>query len=92
MKEGTYICSHDWWDAKDNWYLFEGTWYYEFNYPEMPDNIILQSIELIDQDKGSPDISNLLDKNEDVWDAIAYDGITGDAHYEDYRDYDKDDL
>jgi len=92
MKEGTYICSHDWWDAEDNWYLFEGTWYYEPNYPEMPDNITLQSIELIDQDKGSPDISNLLDKNGDVWDAIAYDGITGDARYEDYRDYDKDDL
>jgi len=92
MKEGTYICDHDWWNSEGNWYLFEAKWYFENNYPEMPDQEILKSIELIDQDRNAPDISYLLDEKGDIWNYIKSEGIVDTSHYEDYRDYDKDDL
>ena len=91
MKEGRYYCTYDWWDDEDNWYSIEGIWYYERNYPHMPDYETLESIEVIDAPRNRPDIFNLLDKGGNIWRYIEKQGMIN-PEYISEIDYDLEEL
>lgn len=72
MREGEYYGTHWYWDSEDREYTLCATWFYEKNYPEMPDNWILNNLEVEDQEPGSPDLD--VSKNSHVWLDVEKDG------------------
>lgn len=82
MREGEYFGTHWYWDEEDREYTLCATWFFEKNYPEMPDNWILQSIEVEDQEPGSPELD--LMKGGNVWNAVEQDGPPKDLQEVDY--------
>ena len=55
MKEGKYWGTHWYWDDEDREYVICATWHFERNYPEMPNYVTLEAIEVEEQEPGSPD-------------------------------------
>jgi hypothetical protein len=73
MKEGQYYGTHWYWDEEDREYIICATWFYEKNYPEMPDYVTLEEIEVEDQEPGSPDLD--LSVGGPVWKSVYNDGM-----------------
>jgi len=72
MREGEYYGTHYYWDSEEREYTLCATWFYEKNYPEMPDLWILKNLEVEDQEPGSPDLD--VSKGSNVWCDVEKDG------------------
>jgi len=72
MKEGNYFGTHWYWDDDEREYTICATWYFENNYPDMPDEWILKDIEVEVQEPSAPDLD--LMRGGRVWSFIAEDG------------------
>lgn len=72
MREGEYYGTHWYWDAEDREYTLCATWFFEKNYPEMPDQWILMNLEVEDQEPGTPDLD--VSEGSDVWRGVEKDG------------------
>lgn len=77
MKEGQYYGTHWYWDEEDREYIICATWHFEKNYPEMPDYVTLEEIEVEEQEPGSPDLD--LSVGGPVWKSVYEDGIPDDS-------------
>ena len=73
MKTGEYYGTHWYWDSEDREYVICATWYYEQNYPEMPDVVSLEAIEVEDQETGSPDLDESI--GGPLWKSVYEDGM-----------------
>jgi len=72
MREGEYHGTHYYWDSEEREYTLLATWFFEKNYPEMPDYWILKDLEVQDQEPRSPDID--VSEGSDVWCYVDLDG------------------
>ena len=77
MKTGEYYGTHWYWDSEDREYTICATWFYERNYPDMPDVVSLEAIEVEDQEPGSPDLDESI--GGPVWKSVYEDGMPLDA-------------
>lgn len=68
MKTGNYFGTHYWWDSDDNEYVLCATWYFEKNYPDMPDSWDLVDLEV--EEGGELDVS----KGGNVWRDVEREG------------------
>jgi len=73
LVEGTYTYDHYYWDEMDREYTIQGTWNFERNYPDSPDLWVLESLEIIEQERNAPDIC--IDERSDVWLHIQRSGV-----------------
>jgi hypothetical protein len=73
MKTGEYYGTHWYWDSEDREYTICATWFYERNYPDMPDMVSLEAIEVEDQEPGSPDLDESI--GGPVWKSVYEDGM-----------------
>ena len=73
MKTGEYYGTHWYWDSEDREYVICATWHYERNYPEMPDVVSLEAIEVEEQEPGSPDLDESM--GGPVWKSVYEDGM-----------------
>ena len=73
MKTGEYYGTHWYWDSEDREYVICATWYYEQNYPEMPDVVSLEAIEVEEQEPGSPDLDESI--GGPLWKSVYKDGM-----------------
>jgi len=73
MKTGEYYGTHWYWDSEDREYVICATWYYEQNYPEMPDVVSLEAIEVEEQEPGSPDLDESI--GSPLWKSVYEDGM-----------------
>jgi hypothetical protein len=73
MKTGEYYGTHWYWDSEDREYTICATWFYERNYPDMPDVVSLEAIEVEDQEPGSPDLDESI--GGPVWKSVYEDGM-----------------
>ena len=72
MKEGEYYGTHWFWDSEDREYTLCAKWFFEKNYPEMPDQWILLDLEVEDQEPSAPDLD--ISENSHVWVSVLEDG------------------
>jgi hypothetical protein len=73
MKTGEYYGTHWYWDSEDREYTICATWFYERNYPDMPDMVSLEAIEVEEQEPGSPDLDESI--GGPVWKSVYEDGM-----------------
>ena len=73
MKSGKYYGTHWYWDAEDREYVLCATWLHERNYPEMPDYVSLEAIEVEEQEMDAPDLD--LSVGSPVWKSVYEDGM-----------------
>jgi len=73
MKTGKYYGTHWYWDAEDREYVICATWLHERNYPEMPDYVSLEAIEVEEQEMNAPDLD--LSIGSPVWKSVYEDGM-----------------
>lgn len=90
MDMGRYEQVCYWWDSEDREYTLLTIWDYspedlEQGYYE---DYELLSMEVLESETGAPCIENLLDKNGDIWSAMAKKFDRTQATYIDSRDYD----
>ena len=78
MKTGEYYGTHWYWDADDNEYELCAIWYFERNYPEMPDSWELKTLEV--EKGGELDVT----QGNDVWNYVQKDGPPSDLKEADY--------
>lgn len=78
MKTGEYYGTHWYWDADDNEYELCAIWYFEQNYPEMPDSWELKTLEV--EEGGELDVT----KGSAVWNKVEKDGPPSDLKEADY--------
>lgn len=83
MKEGNYFGTHWYWDDEDREYIICATWFFEKNYPDMPDYWILKDIEVEVQEPSAPDLD--LTKGGNVWRYIDEEGVPDGIREEDYE-------
>jgi hypothetical protein len=77
MKTGEYYGTHWYWDSEDREYVLCATWYFEQNYPEMPDVVSLEAIEVEEQESGSPDLEEvkwMCGKDREIWRYVEKEG------------------
>ena len=77
MKEGQYYGTHWYWDDEDREYVLCATWFFEKNYPEMPDYVTLESIEVEEQERYAPDLD--LSVGGPVWKSVYEDRMPDDS-------------
>jgi hypothetical protein len=82
MKEGEYYGTHWFWDSEDREYTLCAKWFFEKNYPEMPDQWILLDLEVEDQEPSAPDLD--VSENSNVWRGVEKDGPPMDVQEVDY--------
>ena len=73
MKTGEYYGTHWYWDSEDREYTICATWFYERNYPDMPDVVSLEAIEVEEQEPGSPDLDESI--GGPLWKSVYEDGM-----------------
>jgi len=81
MKEGKYWGTHWYWDDEDREYVICATWHFERNYPEMPNYVTLEAIEVEEQEMGAPDPD--LSVGGPVWKSVYNDGMPLDVQEDD---------
>jgi hypothetical protein len=82
VKTGEYYGTHWYWDEEDREYIICATWYFEQNYPEMPDCVSLEAIEVEEQPIDAPNLD--LKIGGAVWKSVYEDGIPMDVKEVDY--------
>lgn len=73
MNSGQYYGTHWYWDSEDREYTLCATWFFENNYPEMPDCASLEEIEVEEQEPNAPDLD--LSIGGAVWKSVVEDGM-----------------
>mgnify|MGYP003627392536 FL=1 len=71
MKSGIYNSDHYYWDEMEREYTLEATWLYENNGNDEPSLWYLLEIEIVEQERGSPEIN--VATGSDVWHHILRD-------------------
>ena len=79
MKTGEYYGTHWYWDSEDHEYTLCATWFFEKNYPEMPDNWILMDLEVEDYSQSLPqglveEVKWMCGKDREIWRYVEKEG------------------